>query len=221
LSMALERSLITSHIFMGGEPLSKIFPEKMLPIHTIARVEEDRTQAKILFQAALKELGFTLETLPPLVISYAQQANRKQFAEYVQDAWSQTFGMRVMVKGEDWNSLRSHLGQGLFEVSGCFDASYYKDPIELLERFTNLNSGNFSQWSAPALFQEKIARAGQEARPNPRMALLAEAEKILMEEMPFIPLFSDTLLFSHPAQLKGYIFDCVGAVDFSRATKNP
>ncbi len=216
LSLALDRSAITRHICLGGEPLAKPFPNTFLASSSPLRLEEDRAQARMAFEAGLRELGMTREMLPSLTISYSQQANRKLLAEYLQDVWSQTFGIALAVRSEDWNRLRSNLGQGLFDISGCFEASYYRDPIEILERMTSLNSGNFSQWTSLA-FQQIMTRAGQEADPEERMRYLAEAEAILMQEMPFIPIFSDTILFAHTPHLHGYVFDCVGAVDFSRA----
>jgi hypothetical protein len=50
------------------------------------------------------------------------------------------------------------------------------------------------------------------------MQLLSDAEHILIEEAPFIPICSDELLFAHRPGLTGYAFDYVGAVDFSKAS---
>ena len=67
---------------------------------------------------------------------------------------------------------------------------------------------------------EKVLLAKQQADPKKRMEILGEAEQILMEQMPFIPICNDELLFSHRSDLEGYAFDYVGAVDFSKASLN-
>jgi len=216
LSLSIDRSAITKHLLIGGQPLAKPIPSALQPLATSSILKEDLQEAKRYLELGLKELGFTKDTLPPLVITYSQQANRKQVAEYLQEAWSRALGIKVQLKAEEWNVLRCNLEKGLFEISGCFEAAFYKDPMELLERLATINSGNFPKW-VYLPFSEKIYLAKKEKDPKARMQLLKQAEEILMEQMPFIPVSGDTLLFAHHPQLKGYAFDYVGAVDFSRA----
>lgn len=215
LSQVVDRASITKHILIGGHPLNKPLPHKLLPASSY-QIVEDLDEAKECFKQGLKELGLTEESFPPLVITYSQQSNRKQIAEYLQQLWGNAFGIKVQVQAQEWNVLRSNLGKGQFEISACFEAAFYKDPLELLDRFTTLNPCNFSQWSN-SLYGEKVAQAKREREPQQRLLLLNQAEKILMEQTPFIPICSDELLFAHHPDLKGYAFDYVGAVDFSRA----
>ncbi len=220
LSLAIDRSKITEHILIGGEPLTKPLPSSLLPIPSPSTLKENVADAKQLFEKGLKDLGFTKQNFPPLVITYSQQANRKQFAEYIKEAWTKALGIEVQLEPQEWNMLRTNLEKGQYVVSGCFEAAFYKDPMEILERLVTVNPSNFSQWVHPT-YSAKIGSAIQENNPQRRMHLLAEAEHILMEHMPFIPICSDRLLFSHTPGLKGYVFDYVGAIDFSYATFNP
>jgi oligopeptide transport system substrate-binding protein len=220
LSLAIDRSQITQHILIGGEPLSKPLPENLLSAPAVSqenRLRENMAEASHCFEQGLKELGFTKETFPPLVITYSQQANRKQFAEYIQQAWTKGLGIQVQLEPQEWNLLRTNLEKGQYMVSGCFEAAYYKDPMEILERLATLNPSNFSQWTHP-LFGAKIASAIDEKNTQRRNALMGEAEAILAEHMPFIPICSDRFLFAHTPNLKGYAFDYVGAIDFSYAS---
>ncbi len=54
------------------------------------------------------------------MITYSQQAGRKQLAEYLQQVWSKTFGIEVKAEPQEWNTLRVNLGTGDFQVSGVF-----------------------------------------------------------------------------------------------------
>ncbi len=217
LSLAIDRAKITEHILIGGEPLKKPLPPSLLPVPSPTALRENIAEANQRLEEGLKELGFTRETLPPLVITYSQQANRKQLAEYVKEAWTKGLGINVQLEPQEWNLLRTNLEKGQYVVSGCFEAAFYKDPMELLERMVTVNPSNFSQWTHPA-FGTKIGTAVQEKNPEKRMHLMAEAEHLLMEHMPFIPICSDRLLFTHTPGLKGYVFDYVGAIDFSYAS---
>lgn len=210
LSLAINRQDISHHIFSGSTPLEKPLPHSLLASKPKTRLKEDPTEAKQMLEKGMKEMG--ISELPPLVITYSQQANRKQMAEYLKEKWEKTLGIDVRLEPEEWNVLRTHLAKGQFAISGAYEASFYHDPLELMER-----SGDFAQW-IDASYQDKIAKAGQETDERERNRYLAEAEEILMDQMPFIPVASDIFLFAHNPKLRGYAFDSVGAIDFSYAT---
>ncbi|PIS02835.1 MAG: hypothetical protein COT85_02035 [Chlamydiae bacterium CG10_big_fil_rev_8_21_14_0_10_42_34] len=216
LSKAMDRKTIIEKVFVGGKPLLNALPNALLAVSSKLAIQEDSLEANQLLDIGLAELGMTRETFPPLVITYSQQANRKQLAEYLQQAWSQTLGIQVELQPQEWNVLRTQLATGQFQISGCFEASYCHDPLELMERMITLNSSNFAQWVFPS-YQEKITSAGSEANFEKRIALLSEAQDILLDQMPFIPITSDQFLFAHHPKLRGYTFDSVGAIDFSYA----
>lgn len=217
LSLAINRETITHNVLIGGNPLDKPLPHSLLPLSSHTLLKEDLEEAKRLFQVGLEKLGKTPKDFPPLVITYSQQANRKQLAEYLQDTWSSALGIEIKLEPQEWNVLRTNLGNGDFEVSGAYEASFYHDPLEIMERMVTLNSSNFPQWTFP-LYQQKIGEASHEVNVDERMHLLSEAEDILIEQMPFIPISSDRFLFAHHPKLRGYTFDSVGAIDFSYAS---
>lgn len=217
LSLAIDRPAIAQHILIGGKPLTKPLPNALLPIETAAAFKKDLVEAREQFEEGLQELHLTKETFPPLVISYSQQANRKQVAEYLQQVWRDAFEIPVHLDSQEWNVLRCNLEKGEYEISGCFEAAFYKDPLEILEKLVTVNTNNFPKWVSDQ-FSEKIKLAKQQSNPELRMQSLSEAEQILMEQMPFIPICSDELIFTHRPGLKNYAFDYVGAIDFSYAS---
>lgn len=217
LSLAIDRKAITDHIFSAGQPLNKPLPESLLPVPPVIPIEENLVQAQEQFEAGLEELELTAATFPSLVITYSQQAGRKQLAEYLQQTWSKAFKINVQAEPQEWNILRANLGEGNFQISGSFEAAFYNDPLELMEKFVTVSPNNFPKW-INSEFIEVVAHAKEELDPQKRLALLGDAEQILTEEMPFIPISSDEFIFSHYPSLTGYVFDCVGACDFSRVS---
>ncbi len=217
LSLSLNRQAITDHILLGGEASLKPLSNQLLPILHPFRIEENRERAHELFQYWLTSTGYTRETLPPLEISYSQQSPRKQLAEYLQETWKKELGIDIRLKSVEWNVLRSNLEKGLYTISMAYEGAFYKDPFELLERYTSLNPSNFCRW-LNSDFALKIAQAKQESNCSKRTQLLSEAELILLEQMPVIPICSDRLLFAHSPTLSGYTIDSIGAIDFSRAS---
>ncbi len=67
-------------------------------------------------------------------------------------------------------------------------------------------------------FNELIAAAKIEPNPKKAPRYFERCRTVIMEEVPFIAVSSDEFMFGHNSQLKGYVFDCVGACDFSRAS---
>ncbi|NGX61593.1 MAG: Oligopeptide-binding protein OppA [Chlamydiae bacterium] len=217
LNLALDRKSITDHILKGGTPLEKSLPFSLLSIIPPHLFSKNEALAQIKLAEGLEEIGYTKEDLPPLVITYSQQANRKQVAEYLQESWMKTLGIPIQLKSEEWNVLRSNLEKGEYIISAAYEAAFYNDPLELLERFITINPCNFPRWTHPE-FGKLVTEAKYETDQERRLELLSKAEQLMMEELPFIPVSTDTLFFTHPEGLTGYCFDFVGAVDFSKAS---
>ncbi|MDE3055695.1 MAG: peptide ABC transporter substrate-binding protein [Verrucomicrobiota bacterium] len=217
LSLAINRAQITEHIFLGGDPLGKMLPVNLLPVNLFLKPKEDLEEAQRLFAQGLEEMGYTKENFPPFVISYAQQANRKEFAQYLQETWTRAFGIRIELQQQEWNALRANLSKGVFDVCAVFEAAYYKDPLEILERIGQKGPTNHSQWISPE-YRKLITSAIFAENTQARLEILGKAEKMLLEEVPIIPVCSDRLLFAHSKGLKGYAFDSLGALDLSYAS---
>jgi oligopeptide transport system substrate-binding protein len=220
LSLAVDRETIANNIFVCSHPLDKPFPSTLIPLSTSLPLKENLIEAKQKFEIGLTELGLTRETFPVLEITYSHQAGRKQLAEYLQQTWSKAFGIHIKLVPQEWNVLRKNLESGNYQISGCFEAAIYNDPVELMDKFVSLNSNNFPKWVNKD-FKEKVNRAKKELNIEKRKEKLSEAEQILMEQMPFIPICRDEFMFAHHPNLKGYVFDYVGACDFSRASLKP
>ncbi len=219
LSLALDRTNITRHIMIGGHPLRRALSDSLLPVNmkVSSLLKEDEAEARLRFQQGLLDLGIAKEEFPQLTVSYAQQSNRKKFAEYLQETWKRVLGIDIRLEQQEWNVLRKNLGRGQFEVSAAFEAAYYHDPMEILEKLGDINPSNFSQWVHNG-YRQLISQAREESDSERRFQLLGKAEEILLKETPLIPICADQFLFTHPSGLKGYSFDSVGAVDFSYAS---
>jgi len=209
LSLTVERDEIIRHICFG-EPMATPMHEAMIPY---PQAWMESTDAVDLFKEGLSELGLTQETCPPLVLSYARQ---KPLVEYLKNRWESLFGITIQLQRNEWNVFRSNLAQGNFEMGGCLDSVIYGDPLELLERFEELGNYNFSRWEHEP-FKKILVSIREEMDEEKKIALLIEAEKILVEEAPIIPIYRCLHVFAHPPGLNNYVFDVGGCVDFAYA----
>ena len=64
----------------------------------------------------------------------------------------------------------------------------YNDPMTYLDLWLSTSGQNNSNWASKD-YDTLIAQAKVEADPAKRMDILAQAEKLLMEELPIVPTF--------------------------------
>lgn len=212
LSLALNRSAINEHMLFGSLPLYTPLPHS-LSLCEKSLSDNDLAQAKQLFEKGLKELGFTQATFPPLYLNYFNTTGFSALAEYLQEAWEKTFGIKVVLEKSEWRVFLSKLETSDFQIAGCTESSLYQDPIELLERFGESNRDNPSNWiSIP--YQKKIELAQKEPNFGRREQYLKEAEEMLLSEMPFIPISNFIHFYDHHPKLTAYVLDHTGCVDF-------
>ncbi|MFZ0564813.1 MAG: peptide ABC transporter substrate-binding protein [Chlamydiales bacterium] len=210
LSLSIDRSLIAKHIYPGNSPLYQPLP-LCLSLCPNLFSDNNLKQAKRLFEEGLKEIKSTREEFPILTLSYPNTIGRKSLAEYLKETWEKTFGIQVHLEGMEWNVFLSDLEKGAFQIGMSSASALYPDPSELLERFISIKASNFSQWVHP-VYQEKLKLAKK--FPDQRRRYLREAEELLFEQMPFIPVYNYNALYVHNPRLKGYVLDHNGCVDF-------
>lgn len=75
---------------------------------------------------------------------------------------------------------------------------------------------NFASWENER-FTQCVNLAKTITNSQERTKFLKEAEKILLNEMPIIPIYSGRLIYMTNERLKGIILDNCGHADFRRA----
>lgn len=202
LSLAIDRSFICSTIYMHSTPLFPLLP----------KVDE----ANHYFERGLKELGLKRENFPTLTFSYSHQARREKLAFCLQAGWQETLGIKISLVEIEWNLFRNRLEKGNFDITGTIQDIDEEDSPRFLDRFEGLNTWNFSKWQNLE-YRRIITQARAEEDDVKRQMLILEAKQMLHNEMPFTPLFKYTHLYTHTPNLRGYLFDEEGCVDFSQA----
>jgi oligopeptide transport system substrate-binding protein len=116
-----------------------------------------------------------------------------------------------------------HISTGNFEIGLINWRSSINDPIYTLNAFRYQNEKiNFAKWEN-SYYQALLQQADQERNVEQRLALLASAEKILIQEIPVIPLFDELNPYIKRKNLIGILPARSGNIDFRKAyfLKNP
>ncbi len=212
LSYSLDRKSLTDNVLIDQIPHKSPIPKNL----SLLEENDHHPDALQLFEEGLKELGLTRETCPPLLLTHNDLPGQKNLAEILQQVWQKVFTIPVKLQGYDLNTFIAQLQQRQLHLGGCVTSALYSDPLYILEMFKEKEHPmNCSNWE-----NERFARCLDLARTKTtekeRNALLKEAEKILVEEMPVIPIYSERLIYMTNDQLKGILLDNCGHVDFKK-----
>lgn len=215
LSYAIDRKALVEHIVIGQKPATTPLPnsltllrESRLPFST------DKDQAHYFFTKGLEELGLTSATFPPIILSHSHIAGQRQLAEVIQNYWQGVLGIKVHLEGSEWNVFFSNLSHGKYQVGGCIKSALFRDPTYHLELLQDKTLAyNVCRWE-DYLYKNLLNQACLSTNPETRNSLLRNAEEILLEQMPIIPIYNETYLYMIRPHIEGVVIHDLGHVDF-------
>ncbi len=225
-SAAINRlSLIENILQAEQQAACSLLPPCMrqqdFPLPEMPFKDGDGTHALQLFEEALAEKGWTRDTLPPITLMFSKSEKHQKTAQAVQQTWNKTFGIKVNLQSYEWNTFIDHLAKHRYQVGGRGWISDLLDPMSLLElyKFTNdseLGGNNDTQWE-DAQFIELLEEALITLDVKKRSGLLAEAEKILMRDLPIAPLYHSTACYLKKPYVKEVYLSELCDLDFKHA----
>jgi oligopeptide transport system substrate-binding protein len=157
--------------------------------------DNDVSQAKLLLEEGLQELGVTKEVFNSIVLYYSQRYPEKNsLVQVIQQQWLKALGIFIKLENLDFNLMMDKLIQGDYSMSLMRRNPSYPDPMSILERFKYKSyATNFSNWENQK-YIELLDRSSYE-QEDKRLLTLEEAEKILINEMPVIPLYHEDYVY--------------------------
>ena len=187
LSMALNRAEIIEAGPRAGElPALSIVPPGMDGYQVASGPSEDVAAAKKL----LAEAGFPGgRGFPHIEILYNTHDVHKSIAETIQSQWKRHLGINVGLRNMEWGAFNSETRQLRYNVARAGWIGDYPDPNTFLDIFLSNNENNQTGWKN-AEFDRLMKAASEETDAAKRMTLLHEAEQLLMQELPIIPMYS-------------------------------
>ena len=209
LALTIDRKGIAEKIMKKGElpfwsfvppvvegytnaPMASATERELAAGHTSAIAYEaafaaDIEQARHL----LAEAGFGPggAELPVIELLYNTSEAHRDVAEVVRDSWLRNLGVRAQLLSQEWKVYLTSQSSLDYDVSRSAWIGDYADPNSFLDMFLTDGANNRTGWSNPR-YDELIAAAARELDPALRMELLHEAEAILMEELPILPIYA-------------------------------
>jgi dipeptide transport system substrate-binding protein len=179
--------------------------------------EYDPERARELLEEGMAEEGY--DELPTVTLFYNTDETHSTVAQAVQELLYENLDIDIELDNTEWAVFLEAQQNVELQYSRSSFLGGYNDPINFLANFQSGHSMNRTGWGNEE-YDELIAASYQEEDPHARFELLYEAEEILMEEAPFIPLYYYTHTFAYKPEVSGVVRHPVGFVDLKTASLN-
>jgi oligopeptide transport system substrate-binding protein len=187
-SYAIDRQAIIDNILKAGQRPAGYFSYPELAASPQQKdfpgtgIETDAAKAKSEFEAGLKELGMTVDQLPPITYLYNTSSAHKAIAEAMQQMWKKTLGVDVQLTAQDFNvylQTRKNANPQLYRAAWCSD---YPDAHNFLNDVFHSGSGNNDTLWTSAEFDKLVEDGVAVSDPQKRAEIYAKAEDILVNK---------------------------------------
>ncbi|EGO64846.1 peptide ABC transporter substrate-binding protein [Acetonema longum] len=223
LALAIDRQAIVDNITRSGQiPAMALVPfglsdakagEDFRKVGGDYFKDKDFATAKKL----LAEAGYPDgKGLPALTILYNTLDQHKAIAEAIQEMWKKNLGIEVNLVNQEWKVYLASLRQGDYLIGRAGWIGDYTDPMNFADLLMTDAGNNHSKWSSKQ-YDDLVNQAKATLDPTSRMKAMHDAEKILMDEMPIIPIYFYTLLNLEKPNVKGIVRNVDGNVYLKEA----
>lgn len=214
LALSINRKEIINHITQSGQLVATSFIPPPLFQEKSYFTDGDVNEARRCLQLAFEELHLSSETFPILTLSYNTLSSHHKIAQAIQNQWRNALGIKVRLENKEWKVYLDEQRHHQFQIARMGGIANNYDPISFLDRFRYLSSDeNFSQWTNPH-FTELLEQADATIDSKERTDLLLKAEKILMDEMPVIPIYFYTGSYLKKSYVKDVYLSELCDLDF-------
>ncbi len=187
LGLAIDRQAIVEHITRSGQMAARHLVPPGLPGYTSPLgPDHDPARARALLAAAGYPGG---RGFPRLQLLFNTSEEHRPIAEVVQQEWKEELGIECELVNQEWKVFLNTTRALQYDVSRANWIGDYLDPSTFLDLFATAESpNNRTGWSHPEYTRLVRAAAAETDRAR-RFALLAEAEALLLDEAPILPIY--------------------------------
>jgi len=202
LNLAVDRNTLTKKLYEGRvRPAESFFSEYTFGTAKVGAYPYDLAKAKTLLQ----EANVKPESLTLRIVYAGNTTQDRPAAEFVQNS-IQKLGIKVdlavLELGAYFDALKKPESYDLY-VRGASTLTGDADAL-FRESFLSTSTLNYAKYKNTKV-DDLILKAGGTSNAKTRIALYAEASKIIKEDAPWIPLYEDVAYSGFTKQVKGVL----------------
>ena len=191
LALAVDRDIITGQVTNAGEvpaygwvPPVQNYTGQQMP--EAAWTQEERVaEARRLYALA----GYSAENPLRTRILYNTQEDHRRIAVAIASMWKQTLGVEVEILNQEWKVFLDTRQQKIeTEIYRSGWIGDYNDAYTFAELFASGSGLNHTGYSGPD-YDRLLREASAEGDMKRRAELLQQAERVLVEDLPIMPLY--------------------------------
>lgn len=201
LAMSINRQQIVDAVTKGGEvPTFNLTPENTMGYTARAKIPFDiETAQQLLAQAGYPNgAGF-----PETEILYNTSEGHRKIAIAIQQMWKNNLGIQIKLYNQDWKAFLETEKNGDFQIARAGWIGDYVDPNTFLDMFVSGGGNNRTGWSNRK-YDRLIREAAITQNVNDRFELFQQAEQILIDESPIVPIYTYTAKYLISPDVKGW-----------------
>lgn len=200
-ALAIDREAIVTRVTRGGQiPGYRFTPAGFPGYDPAVALAGTVDEARQLLAAAGYPGG---QGLPAVEVLYNTHEGHKQIAESLQEMWRQNLGAHVTLRNEEWATYLDSQDNLNFSLSRSGWIADYMHPHTFLEIFVSGGGNNDTGWSN-AEYDALRQQAFGVATDAERFAIYERMERILMDELPILPIYHYAKVFLLHPSVQGY-----------------
>ncbi|MFL0248939.1 peptide ABC transporter substrate-binding protein [Clostridium neuense] len=222
VNLAIDREALVKNVVKGGEvPATSFVPTGMLGPDgkqfkgkKYFPAKGDVAQAKQLLAKAGYPDG---KGLPTIELMYNSDGNNPDIAQAIQQMLKTNLNINVNLRAVErkiqLDETTKHTYAGISRNGWSAD---YADPMTFIDMWVTNGGNNTTGYSNPA-YDKLVKEAKSEADPAKRFDEMHQAEDILMNDMPIIPLYEYNVVCCMKSYVKGTYRTPMDVLYFTKA----
>ena len=226
LSLAINRKDLCENVLKDGSQAASGFVPSGLSISPEGKdfrdeadtyTSYDKKAAQAALDEGLKELGKSEITLR---VTYGtDESPMDVFATYLQNAFSSLKGLKIeMVATTKQDRIYNKQKNGDFDLSVTRWGPDYGDPTTYLTIALSTNSSNYGKWSNSE-YDQLVGQVGVESNVTKRWQEMKDAEKILLDDYAYIPVFEKGAATLQNPKVKNLVIKPCRTISFEYVEK--
>jgi oligopeptide transport system substrate-binding protein len=201
LALSVDRHVIVEKILRGGQSPARAFTAPGIGGYVSTTSIPSNPEAA---RTLLTEAGYPGgKGAPTIELLYNTSESHRAVAEAVQEMWRRELGLEVRLVNQEWKTVQATRRTGDFQVLRSVWNPDYLDPLSFLNIWTSSSNDNYTGWTNSE-YDQLLFRAARTADATARNTLLQQAEALLLDAAPFVPLYHYTHVFLLQPSVKGW-----------------